>query len=77
MVERKMRSGAGSSAGDFYQFGIKEPAEVESYHPGFRVKGAWSYFEDPDISPPFLKYFKHFKSLSRTQYTVIADINPG
>ena len=74
MVERKMRSGAGSTAGDFYQYGIKEARDLESYHSAFRVKGEWSFFEDPDIQPAFLKLFRHFKSLSKTQYTVIADI---
>ena len=75
MVERKMRKGAGSTAGDYYQFGIKEAGELESYHPGIKVKGEWSYFDDPDIQPPFLKLFRHIKAFSRTQYTVIADIN--
>ena len=75
MVERKMRSGAGSTAGDYYQYGIREARDLESYHSGFRVKGEWSFFEDPDIQPAFLKVFRHFRSLSKTQYTVIADIN--
>jgi O-methyltransferase involved in polyketide biosynthesis len=74
MVERKMRSGAGSTAGDYYQYGIREARDLESYHSGFRVKGEWTFFEDPDIQPAFLKVFRHFKSLSKTQYTVIADI---
>jgi len=74
MVERKMRSGAGSTAGDYYQYGIKEARDLESYHSGFSIKGEWSFFEDPDIQPAFLKLFRHFKSLSKTQYTVIADI---
>lgn len=74
MVERKMRSGAGSTAGDYYQYGIKEARDLESYHSGFSIRGEWSFFEDPDIQPAFLKLFRHFKSLSRTQYTVIADI---
>jgi methyltransferase (TIGR00027 family) len=75
MVERKMRKGAGSTAGDYYQFGLKEAGEVESYHPGFKLKEAWSYFEDPDVRPPVLKLFRHSKAFSRTQYTVIADIH--
>jgi methyltransferase (TIGR00027 family) len=74
MVERKMRKGAGSTAGDYYQFGISEASELESYHSGFRVKGEWSFFEDPDLKPSFLRIFRHSKALSKTQYTVIADI---
>ena len=75
MVERKMRRGAGSTAGDYYQFGIKEAAEMESYHPGIKVRGEWSYFEDPDVKPAILRLFRHSKALSKTQYSVIADIN--
>jgi methyltransferase (TIGR00027 family) len=75
MVERKMRKGAGSTAGDYYQFGIREAAEVESFHPGFRVREEWTFFEDPDLKPAFLKVFRHSRALSKTQYTVVADIN--
>ena len=74
MVERKMRKGAATTAGDYYQFGIRDASEPETYHPGIKVTGDWSYFEDPDIHPPVLKLFRHFKALSRTQYTVIADL---
>ncbi len=75
MVERKMRKGAGSRAGDYYQYGIKEAGDLESYHSGFKVKCEWTFFEDPDLKPSFLRQFRHLKSLSKTQYTVIADIN--
>ena len=75
MVERKMRKGAGSTAGDYYQYGIREAGDLESYSSGFKVKGEWTFFEDKDLKPAFLRQFRHFKSLSKTQYTVIADIN--
>ena len=75
MVEKKMRKGAGSTAGDYFQFGIQEAEDLESFHPGFKIRGEWSYFEDPDIQPAFLRTLRHFKSFSKTQYTVIADIN--
>lgn len=75
MVERKIQRGTGTRAGDYYQFGIREAGEVESYHPGFRVKGEWSYFEDKDLKPAFLQLFRYSKLLSKTQYTVISDLN--
>ncbi len=74
MVEQKMRKGAGSTAGDYYQFGIRRADDLETYHPGFKVTGEWSFFEDPDIKPTFLKLFRYSRALSKTQYTVIADI---
>lgn len=75
MVERKMRRGAGSTAGDYYQYGIRAAAELETYHGAFRVKEEWCFFEDPDLRPAILQQFRHIKSLSKTQYTVIVDIN--
>ena len=75
MVERKMKKGAGSTAGDYFQYGIREARDLESYHPGYRVREVWSYFEDPDIRPAFLKLFRNSKAMSRTQYTVVADID--
>ena len=75
MVERKMRKGAGSTAGDYYQFGVRRAADLETFHEGYRVRGEWSYFEDPDIKPAFLKLFRYSRALSKTQYTVIADIS--
>lgn len=75
MVERKMRKGAGSTAGDYYQYGIREATDLESYHAGFRVRGEWTFFEDQDLKPAILRSFRHFRALSKTQYTVIADIH--
>jgi methyltransferase (TIGR00027 family) len=74
MVERKMKRNAGTKAGESYQFGLRHARDLESFHPGFRVKEEWSYFEDPDITPRFLRHFRHIRSLSKTQYTVIAGI---
>jgi len=74
MVERKIRSGAGSTAGDYYRYGIRDPRDLESYHRDFNVREAWSFFEDPDIRPAFLHAFRNLTAFSRTQYTVVADI---
>jgi len=74
MVEQKMRRKAGSTAGDYFLFGISKANELETFHPDFRIHGEWSFFEDKDLKPGFLKLFKYVKSVSKTQYTVIADI---
>lgn len=74
MVEQKMRRKAGSSAGDFFLFGIKKAAELETYHPDFRIYSEWSFFEDKDFKPAFLKTLKSVRFISKSQYTVIADI---
>lgn len=79
MVEAKMRRRGGTEAGDSYQYGITEGKELESYASNLQLTGEWSYFEEPDLRPAFLKYLKHFKAFSRTQWTVRAKINehPG
>lgn len=70
MVEAKMRRRLGSSAGTAFQFGIREAREVESFGENIRVIDEWSYFQDRDISPGILRLFRHFRYLSRTQWTI-------
>lgn len=74
MVEQKMRRKAGSTAGDYFLFGISKAEELETFHPDFRIRDEWSFFEDKDLKPDVLKLFRKFKSIAKTQYTVIADI---
>ena len=73
-VESKMRRNLGSEAGASYQFGVREAAEIEGYAPGLKVAEEWSYFEDRDIVPKFLRLFHHFKFMTRTQWTIRATI---
>jgi methyltransferase (TIGR00027 family) len=73
-VEAKMKRSLGSAAGASYQFGVREASEVEAYGPGIKVVEEWSYFEDEDIRPRFLRLFRHFKLMTRTQWTIKATI---
>lgn len=66
----KMRQELGYDPGSFY-FGIKNARKLESYGMGLKVINEWSYLEDPDMRPHFLKYL----GLSRTQWTITANIN--
>jgi methyltransferase (TIGR00027 family) len=74
-VESKMRRNLGSEAGASYQFGLREASEIEGYAAGLKVVDEWSYFEDRDIIPRFLRLFRHFKFMTRTQWTITATIN--
>lgn len=74
MVEKKMQRVLSSSAGASYNFGINNAYEIETYHPHIKVDEEWSYFEDDDIKPVILKAFKHFKTFTRSQWTVRAHI---
>ena len=73
-VESKMKRSLGSAAGTSYEFGVREASEVEAYGPAIKVVEEWSYFEDEDIRPWFLKLFRHFKLMTRTQWTIKATI---
>lgn len=70
MVESKMRRRLGSGAGSDYQFGVRDVREVEEYGENIRVVDEWSYFQDRDIHPKILRLFRHFRFLSRTQWTI-------
>ena len=72
MVEGKMRRRVRSSAGSYYQFGVRNATEIEGFGHNIRVVEEWSYFEDADIKPSIFRLFRHFKALSRTQWTIRA-----
>jgi hypothetical protein len=72
-----MKRNLGSEAGTSYQSGVREADEVEAYGPGIKVVQEWSYFEDKDIRPRFLRLFRHFKLMTRTQWTIKATIGFG
>ena len=74
-VESKMRGNLGSEAGASYQFGVREADEIERYAQGLKVVEEWSYFEDRDIIPGLLRLFRHFKFMTRTQWTIRATID--
>ena len=76
-VESKMKRSLGSEAGASYQFGVRKAGEVEAYNPAIKVVEEWSYFEDEDIRPRFLRLFRHFKLMTRTQWTIKATIGFG
>jgi methyltransferase (TIGR00027 family) len=73
-VESKMKRNLGSEAGASFQFGVREAREIETYDPAIKVVEEWSYFEDEDIRPKFLKLFRSFKFMTRTQWTIKAAI---
>jgi methyltransferase (TIGR00027 family) len=73
-VEARMKRNLGSEAGASYQFGVRDAREVEAYGPGIKVVEEWSYFEDEDIWPKFLRLFRPFKFMTRTQWTIKATI---
>jgi methyltransferase (TIGR00027 family) len=73
-VESKMRRSLGSEAGSSYQFGVRNARDVEAYGRDIKIVEEWSYFEDEDIQPKFLRLFRNVKFVSRTQWTVKATI---
>ena len=74
MVESKMKRSAGSTAGSSYQFGVNNAEEIESFGRNIKLAEEWSYFEDPDIKPKGLWYFRKIRLFARTQWTIRATI---
>jgi methyltransferase (TIGR00027 family) len=74
IVESKMRRSAGTEAGSSFQFGVRNAGEVESYGKSIKVVDEWSYFEDKDIVPGFLRLLRNVSFISKTQWTVLATI---
>jgi len=74
IVEQKMKKRMGSSAGSSFNYGVKDAREIETYGSGIKVIEEWSYFEDKDITPSFLRLFRNIKFMSRTQWTIMADL---
>jgi methyltransferase (TIGR00027 family) len=74
MVESKMKRRSGTEAGASYSYGISEGKDIQAYADNLKVLEEWSYFEDPDVRPKSLSLLRHFRSFSRTQWTIRAAI---
>lgn len=74
IVESKMKRYFGTNAGSLYQFGVRKAKDIEPYGKNIKVVEEWSYFDDDDIAPKFLKLFRNLKFISRTLWTVRAMI---
>jgi len=75
IVEMKIKRILGLDAGSSYNFGVRQSSEIESYGNGLKIIDEWSYIDDDDIRPKVLKYFRQFKSFTRTQWTITASLN--
>lgn len=73
-VEAKMKRQLGTDAGSSYQFGIRNAQEIETYGQNIKVLEEWSYFEDKDVKPSFLRLLRHFEFVTRTQWTIKAEL---
>lgn len=69
-VEGRMKRRLGSDAGSSYQFGVRQAQDIESLANNIRVVEEWSYFEDEDIRPRFLRLFRHLDFVAKTQWTI-------
>jgi len=74
MVESKMKRKTGTDAGASYNYGVKDAREVEGYSDHIEVVDEWSYFEEPDVRPGFMRWFRHWKFVARTLWTIRARI---
>lgn len=75
IVAMKIKRALGLDAGSYYNFGVGDAHEMESYGKGIKIIDEWSYVEDDDIRPAILKLFKNSRTFTKTQWTVTAALN--
>ena len=75
MIESKMKRKIGCLAGSSYNYEVKDAKEIERYGDGIKVVEEWSYFDDKDIKPSILRLFRNIRFMSRTQWTIVADLD--
>ena len=59
-----------TEAGSSFNFGVKNAKELKSYGKGIDVIDEWSFMEDRRLKPSILRLFGHFKTFTRSQWTV-------
>jgi methyltransferase (TIGR00027 family) len=69
-VARKMRRRAGTREEATFEFGVQRAQEIETYAAALRVIDEWSFFEEPDIRPGFLRLFRGWRLFTRSQWTI-------
>lgn len=74
LLKSKMQRSFGMRVDATFSFGLRDAREIETYGNNLRVIEEWSYFEDPDIEPKFLRLFRNFKPVCRSQWTIRATI---
>ena len=75
MVAAKMRRNLGTRDAVTFTYGVRTADEIEGYAGGIRVLQEWSYLEEPDVKPGFMRIFRHLTSFTRTQWTIRASID--
>ncbi len=74
MVTAKMRRNLGTRDAVTFTYGVRTAREIETYADGITVLEEWSYLEEPDVRPGFMRIFRHLKTFTRTQWTIRAGI---
>jgi methyltransferase (TIGR00027 family) len=74
MVASKMKRNLGTKTTATFESGVRGAREVESYAEGIRVEEEWSYLDEPDVRPGFMRWFRHMRSMTRSQWTIRASI---
>lgn len=74
MVTAKMRRNLGTRDAVAFTYGVRAAREIEGYARGITVLEEWSYLEEPDVRPGFMRIFRHMRSFTRSQWTIRASI---
>jgi O-methyltransferase involved in polyketide biosynthesis len=74
MVTAKMRRNLGTKDVVSFTYGVRTAREIETYTDGIQVLQEWSYLEEPDVRPGFMRIFRHVRSFTRSQWTIRASL---
>ncbi len=74
MVASKMRRNLGTRSATPYVYGVRSAREIEGYAHGIEVVEEWSYLEEKDVRPGFMRLLRHMKSFTRSQWTIRAGL---
>jgi O-methyltransferase involved in polyketide biosynthesis len=74
IVTRKMRRNLGTRRTATFESGVRDAREIEGWADGIRVVQEWSWLEEQDVRPGFLRLFRRMRSMTRSQWSVRATI---
>ncbi len=75
LVNFKMQKELKLGQGVTYNFGMRDSNEMEKWNSGIKLIDDWSYFDASEKKLGFMKIFKYFQLLRKTQWTVHYKLN--
>jgi len=74
IVLGKMRRNIGTKSTATFESGLRDAREIEGWADSIRVVQEWSWLEEEDVRPGFMRLLRHMRSMTRSQWSVRATI---